>query len=108
MGTCIRSAACHADGEPSDCMLTVTCILEFSDGSQTSGSVAAITPEGFWPVEYRGAIHRLPEQPTTTTPERLEGFFQAIASETGGQLRITRKGFYDLCGLRKDAVNTQF
>lgn len=94
MGTCIRPASCHADGEPSDCMLTVTCILEFSDGSQTSGNVAAVTSEGF----YRGAIHRLSEQPTATTPERLEGFFQAIARETGGQLRVTRKGVYDLCG----------
>lgn len=79
-------------------MLTLTCILEFPDGSQTSGSVAAITPEGFWPVEYRGAIHRLPEQVTATTPESLESFFKTLAVTTGGQLRVTRKGVYDLCG----------
>lgn len=79
-------------------MLTLTCILEFPDGSQTSGSVAAITPEGSWPVEYRGAIHRLPDQLAAATPENLESFFRTVAVETGGQLRVTRKGVYDLCG----------
>lgn len=79
-------------------MLTLTCILEFPDGSKTSGSVAAITPEGFWPVEYRGAIHRLPDQLTATTPEHLETYFRTLAVEAGGRLQVTRKGVYDLCG----------
>jgi hypothetical protein len=79
-------------------MLTLTCILEFPDGASTSGSVSAITPEGDWPVEYRGAVHRLPEQLTTTTPESLESFFKTLAQATGSRLQVTRKGVYDLCG----------
>lgn len=79
-------------------MLTVTCILQFADGTKASGSVSAITPDGFWPVEYRGDIHRLPNQLTAANPDHLESFFKTLASETGGQLQVTRKGVYDLCG----------
>lgn len=79
-------------------MVTLTCILEFADGSRTSASVAAVTPEGSYPVEYRGAVHRLPRQLEASDPRRLETFFQDLALETGGRLQILRKGVYDFCG----------
>ncbi|MGC3956480.1 MAG: hypothetical protein QM813_00430 [Verrucomicrobiota bacterium] len=76
-------------------MLTVTCILEFSDGSKTSGSVATITSEGFWPVEYRVAIHRPPELPTTIFPEQLECFSKLSPAKPRATAGM-RKGVYDL------------
>jgi len=79
-------------------MVTLTCILEFADGTRTSGSVAAITPEDCCPVEYRGAVHRLPRQLDASDPRRLESFFRGIAQETGSQLEVKRKGVYDFCG----------
>ena len=79
-------------------MVTLTCILEFTDGTRTSARVAAVTPEGSYPVEYRGAVHRLPRQVEVSDPRRLETFFQDLAQETGGRLQILRKGVYDFCG----------
>jgi hypothetical protein len=79
-------------------MLTTTCTIEFADGSIASGSVAAITPQDCSPVEYRGAVHWLPEQLEVSDPGRLESFFQGVARETGGRLVVTRKGVYDFCG----------
>jgi len=79
-------------------MLTIKCVLEFKDGAKASGSVSAITPEGVWPVEYRGDVHRLPDQMTSANPEKLEQFFQNLAHATGSKLQVTRKGVYDLCG----------
>lgn len=79
-------------------MVTVTCVLQFADGSNASGSLSAITPDGHWPIEYRGAIHHLPNQLTATNPDQFEAFFQHLALETGGHLKITRRGSYDLCG----------
>ena len=76
-------------------MLTITCQLTFADGATAAGSIIAESADADYPVEYTGAVARLPRRYDAADASQLRALFRALAQETGAQFSETSEGEYD-------------
>ena len=77
-------------------MVTTICTLTFKDGVKVSGMVVADSPQGSYPIQYRGDVGRLPKPlPAESDPNYLPRMFSQIAHELGAEINIEESGEYD-------------
>jgi hypothetical protein len=76
-------------------MLKITCNITYRDGQMLTGTMRAAAARGKYPIEYTGAIGRLPQMPKSAMPAAFELLFSTAiyGGATGGGVNAI--GQYD-------------
>lgn len=77
-------------------MLTLTCTLRLSDTESVSASVKADSPHALVPVEWTGAVARVPHDARwrSSQPAVLRAHFRALAQELKATFEEQVSGHY--------------
>lgn len=76
-------------------MFTQICTLTFADGATVTARIEAASPHAREPIEYSGAVERLPRRHEQGDPAMLRAFFENLAEELPAEYSESGEGDYE-------------